>query len=113
MKEIVSYKDFSKIDIRVGKILYCQDFPQAKKAAYKLEIDFGAEIGIKTSSAQITKHYSKEELIGKVIIAVVNFPPKQIAGFLSEVLVLGVVSENDDIVLLELEADVSLGSKIL
>lgn len=108
--EYIEFQDFKKVDIRTGKIIGVEDFPNAKKPAYKLKIDFG-EIGIKGSSAQITKLYRKEDLIGKQIIAVVNFKPKQIADFLSEVLVLGVETENG-IVLLSPDQEVPLGKNI-
>ncbi len=108
--EYIEVQDFKKVDIRTGKIIGVEDFPNAKKPAYKLKIDFG-EIGIKGSSAQITKLYRKEDLIGKQIIAVVNFKPKQIADFLSEVLVLGVETENG-VVLLSPDNEVPLGKNI-
>lgn len=100
IKEEITWQNFEKIDIRVGTILEVNDFPEARNPAYQLLIDFGTEIGIKKSSAQITKRYTKEELIGKQIIAVVNFPKKQIATFMSECLVLGIVGEDKDVVLL-------------
>jgi tRNA-binding protein len=109
---MISYNDFEKVDVRVGKILEVEDFPQARKPAYKLTIDFGPEIGIKKSSVQIVKHYSKEELIGKLVMGVVNFPPKQIGPFISEVLTLGVADENGDVVLLIPEKNVPLGKKM-
>jgi tRNA-binding protein len=108
----ISFDDFLKIDMRIGKILSAEDFPKAKKPAFKLTIDFGEEIGIKRSSAQITKLYTKEELIGTLIVAVVNFPPKQVADFVSEVLVLGSENENGDVVLLKPERGVKVGEKI-
>lgn len=108
---MISWEDFEKVDIRIGTILEVSDFAKAKKPAYKMKIDFGAE-GIKNSSAQITALYSKEELMGKQIIAVVNFPPKQIADFMSECLVLGVYNEDNNVVLLQAERATMNGSKI-
>ncbi len=108
----ITYQDFDKVDIRVGRILTAEDFPQARKPAYKLTIDFGSEIGIKRSSAQIVKHYTKEELTSSPVLAVVNFPPKQIGPFMSEVLTLGVADENGDVVLIRPGADVPLGSRM-
>jgi export-related chaperone CsaA len=108
--EYIDFQDFKKVDIRAGKIISAEEFPNAKKPAYKLRIDFG-ELGIKKSSAQITKLYKKEDLIGKQVIAVVNFKPKQIADFLSEVLVLGVETENG-VVLLSPDKEVPLGKNI-
>ncbi|MEK7595787.1 MAG: tRNA-binding protein [Patescibacteria group bacterium] len=87
--EQIEYKEFEKVEIRVGKVLAVEDFPQARNSAYKLKVDFGPEIGVKKSSAQITNGHSKEELIGKLVICVVNFAPKQIGPFVSEVLTLG------------------------
>ncbi len=108
----VSYDYFEKVDIRVGKIIKAEDFPKARKPAYKLWIDFG-DLGLKKSSAQITNLYTKDDLIGRLIIAVVNFPPRQIADFVSEVLVLGVVLDNDEVVLVQPDSDVPLGKRIL
>jgi tRNA-binding protein len=108
----VSYQDFEKVDIRVGKIISASDFPEAKKPAYKLEIDFGPEIGVKKSSVQITKHYAEEELIGRQVIGVVNFAPKQIGPFISEVLTLGIADANGDVVLLSPDKEVPLGNKM-
>jgi tRNA-binding protein len=109
---MISYDDFTKVDIRVGRIVQVEDFPQARKPAYKLRIDFGPELGIKRSSAQITDHYTKEELIGRQVMAVVNFPPKQIGPFVSEVLTLGVPDSEGRVVLLSPTQDVPLGSKM-
>ncbi len=108
---MITWQDFEKIDIRTGTIISAQDFPNAKKPAFQLTIDFG-ELGIKQSSAQITALYNKEALPGKQIIAVVNFPPKQIANFFSECLVLGVYNEDNKVVLLEPGMVVKNGSKI-
>ncbi|MGB9838998.1 tRNA-binding protein [Thermovenabulum sp.] len=112
MQGVISYSDFEKVEMRVGRIIDVEDFPKAKKPAYKLTIDFGPEIGLKKSSAQITKLYKKEELPGKLVIAVVNFPPKKIADFISEVLVLGVNDEEGNVVLLTTERNVKLGEKV-
>lgn len=109
--ETISWNDFEKIDIRVGTIIEAADFPKAMKPAFKLTIDFG-ELGIKRSSAQITKFYSLNDLVGQQVIAVVNFPPKQIADFFSECLVLGVYDKNKDVVLIQPKHSVSNGSKI-
>jgi tRNA-binding protein len=108
---MITWDDFEKIDMRIGTIIEVTDFEKAKKPAYKLKIDFGTE-GIKNSSAQITVLYSKEELLGKQIIAVVNFPPKQIANFISECLVLGVYNEDNNVVLLQAERKTENGRKI-
>lgn len=112
MENLIGWADFEKIDIKVGTVLEAKEFLRAKKPAYQLTIDFGADAGIKRSSAQITKHYSIENLKGQQVIAVVNFPPKNIAGFLSECLVLGVYDENNDVVLLGPKSPVSNGLKI-
>ncbi|WP_376747152.1 tRNA-binding protein [Empedobacter brevis] len=109
--ETISWQDFKKIDIRVGTIIKADDFPKAKNPAYILEIDFGP-LGIKKSSAQITSLYTKEELIGKQIISIVNFPKKQIANLMSECLVMGVYGNNNDVILLNPERKVENGSKI-
>ena len=107
----ITWDEFAKVDIRVGRVVAVEDFVKAKKPAYKLRIDFG-ELGIKSSSAQITKYYDKTNLVGKLVLAVVNFPPRQIANFFSEVLTLGVVLGDGDIVLVHPERDVPLGSRI-
>ncbi len=107
----ISWADFEKVEIRTGTIIAATDFPEARKPAYKLAIDFG-ELGIKKSSAQITAHYPKEALVGKQIVAVVNFPPKQIGPFLSECLVLGAIQEDGSVVVLQTEQDVKNGLRI-
>ena len=108
----VTYEHFEKVDIRVGKITRVEDFPEARKPAYKLWIDFG-DFGVKKSSAQITRLYTKDDLIGRLIIAVINFPPRQIADFISEVLILGVVLDNNEVVLVQPDRDVPPGKRIL
>ena len=108
----ITYDDFVKVDIRVGRIVSVEDFPEARKPAYKLTIDFGVEIGIKKSSVQIVKNYSKDELKDKLIIGVVNFPLKQIGPFFSEVLTLGVPDQNGDVVLLAPTKTVPVGGKM-
>jgi tRNA-binding protein len=110
--ELITWNDFEKLEIRVGQVIEVNDFPKARKPAYKLVIDFGDELGIKNSSAQITHHYTKDDLLNKQVIAVVNFPPKQIAGFISECLVLGIYDENNDVILLKPEKPVKNGQKI-
>ncbi|MBC8882578.1 tRNA-binding protein [Flavobacterium piscinae] len=109
---MLTWEEFEKVEMRIGTIVEVNDFPEARKPAYQLTIDFGNEIGIRKSSAQITKRYSKEELIGKQIVAVVNFPKKQIGKFMSECLVLGSVGTDNDIVLLASDKKVENGLKI-
>lgn len=109
---MITWSDFEKIDIRTGTIIDVRDFPKARKPAYQLWIDFGNDLGVKTSSAQITLHYSKEDLLNRQIIAVVNFPPKQIAGFASECLVLGIYDENNAVILIQPGKPVANGLKI-
>ena len=109
---MISYADFEKVDIRIGTILEVNDFPEARKPAYKLTIDFGTEIGLKRSSVQITVHYSKEDLVGKQIMAVVNFPEKQIGPFISHVLTLGFADENGHVILARPTKKVPNGSKL-
>lgn len=109
---MISYEDFVKVDIRVGRIINVEEFPTARKPALKLFIDFGAQIGIKKTSAQITNLYSKENLIGKQVLAVVNFAPKQVGSFMSEVLVLGLFDESNAIVLVGPDREVPNGQKL-
>lgn len=108
----ISFDDFMKVDIRVGQIIRAEEFPQARKPAFKLWVDFGPGIGEKKSSAQITKHYRLEDLPGKRVMGVVNFPPRQIGPVRSEVLVLGVPDEEDEVVLLTPDKDVPLGGRM-
>jgi tRNA-binding protein len=110
--EEISWTDFEKVELRAGTVLEVLEFPKAKKPAYKLKVDFGM-YGIKWSSAQITRHYKKEELIGRQIVGVVNFPPKQIGKFMSEFLVTGFADANGDIVLTSVERQVPNGSKLI
>ena len=108
----ITYDDFLQVDIRAGRIVKAEDFPEARKPAIKLWVDFGAEIGEKKTSAQITAHYTPEMLVGKQVMAVVNFPPRQIGKFMSEVLVLGVSDAQSGIVLLSPDHDVPLGGRM-
>jgi tRNA-binding protein len=108
----ISYEDFEKVDIRVGTIIQVDNFPEARKPAFKLTIDFGPEIGTRKSSAQITKHYTKDELIGKQVMGVVNFPPKQIGPFISESLTLGIPDGEGGVVLIMPTTTVPNGGKM-
>lgn len=109
---MITYDDFSKVDIRVGKVIAVENFPEAHKPAYKLTIDFGPEIGTKRSSAQIVTNYTKEELMNTLIMGVVNFPPKQIGAFISETLTLGVNDASGNVVLVRPDKDAVIGSKL-
>ncbi|NCT08463.1 MAG: tRNA-binding protein [Flavobacteriia bacterium] len=111
MKSIISFEDFEKIDLRMGTIIEVNDFPKAKKPAYQLTIDFG-DLGIKKSSAQITNLYSKNDLSNRQVIAIVNFKPRQIANFISEVLVLGVYNETGNVVLLKASKPIKNGASV-
>ena len=107
----ITFDDFMKVELRIGIIVKVEDFPKARKPAYKLWIDFG-EFGIKQSSAQLTKLYNKEDLLDRLVVAVLNFPPRQVADFQSEVLVLGAMLENDEVALLQPDRTVLLGARI-
>ncbi|MEM9344006.1 MAG: tRNA-binding protein [Pseudomonadota bacterium] len=109
---MIEFDDFMKVDIRVGRIVRAEAFPEARKPAFKLWVDFGEELGEKKSSAQITKHYTLEELPGRLVMAVVNFPPRQIGPVMSEVLVLGVPDEEGEVVLLQPSRDVPIGGRM-
>jgi tRNA-binding protein len=110
--ETITFADFDRVDIRVGRIIKADLFPEARKPAYKLLIDFGAGIGARTSSAQLTRRYSREELEGRLVVAVVNFPPRQIGPFMSQVLTLGVPDDDGAVVLLVPDKDVPLGGRM-
>ena len=109
---MISFDDFLKVDVRVGRIVDVRPFPAARKPAYQLEVDFGPEIGRKRSSAQLTQRYRPEQLLGRQVLAVINFPPRQIANFFSEVLVLGVPDADGNVVLIEPQAEVPLGGRL-
>jgi tRNA-binding protein len=110
--DTINWADFEKIELRAGTVLEAFDFPEARRPAYKVRVDFG-EFGVKWSSAQITKHYTKQELVGRQIAGVINFPKKQIANFMSEFLVTGFADENGDIVLTAIDKKVPNGSKLI
>ena len=108
----ISYDDFAKVDIRVGRIVRAEPYPEARKPAYKLWVDFGEDIGERKSSAQITEHYDVEELVGRQVLGVVNFPPRQIGKFMSEVLILGVPSEKGEVMLIAPDKNVPAGGRM-
>ena len=108
----ITFDDFQKVDIRVGKIVRAEPFPEARKPAIKLWVDFGEQIGHKKSSAQITKHYAPESLVDRKVLAVVNFPPRQIGKFMSEILVLGVPDDDGEVVLIKPDLDVPIGGRL-
>ncbi|MGX1495662.1 tRNA-binding protein [Roseibium aggregatum] len=112
MSDQISFDDFLKVDVRVGRVIKAEEFPEARKPAYKMQIDFGPEIGIKKTSAQITRHYTPETLVGKLVMAVVNFPPRQIGPVMSEVLTLGVPDGDGEVVLLSPTKDVPIGGRL-
>jgi tRNA-binding protein len=108
----IGYDDFQRVEVRAGRVQRAEPFPEARRPALKLWIDFGPEIGMRRTSAQITKHYTPEELPGRMVLAVTNFPPKQIGSFMSEVLVLGVPDEDGEVVLVRPDRDVPLGGRL-
>ncbi|MGV2977148.1 tRNA-binding protein [Roseibium alexandrii] len=112
MSDQISFDDFLKVDVRVGRVVEAEEFPEARKPAYKLRIDFGPDIGIKKTSAQITKHYTPETLVGRLVMAVVNFPPRQIGPVRSEVLTLGVPDADGEVVLMTPDKDVPIGGRL-
>ncbi|WP_150493920.1 tRNA-binding protein [Roseibium aquae] len=112
MSETISFDEFLKVDVRVGRVTEAEVFAEARKPAYKMRIDFGPEIGTRKTSAQITEHYRPEDLVGRLVLAVVNFPPRQIGPFMSEVLTLGVPDETGNVVLLAPDKDVPVGGRL-
>ncbi len=112
MSDKITFDDFLKVDVRVGRIVQAEPFPEARKPAIKLWVDFGGDLGVKKSSAQITRHYTPEGLVGRQVLAVVNFPPRQIGKVMSEVLVLGVPDEDGEVVLIGPGHDVPLGGRL-
>lgn len=110
--EEISWNDFEKVELRVGKIVKAEAFPEARKPAYKLEIDFGDDLGLKKSSAQITEYYTKEELVGRLVVGVINFPKKQIGPFMSECLTTGFADSGGEVVLCVPDKNVPLGAKL-
>ncbi|MEI7585739.1 tRNA-binding protein [Runella sp.] len=109
---MISWQDFEKVELRAGTIVQVEDFPKARKPAYKIWVDLGDEVGVKRSSAQVTKRYSKEELLGKQVICVTNFPPKQVADFISEVLVTGFILPDGEVILAQSERAVPNGTRL-
>jgi tRNA-binding protein len=112
MSDTITFDDFLKVDVRVGRIVQAEPFPEARKPAIKLWVDFGGDLGVKKSSAQITRHYTPEGLVGRQVLAVVNFPPRQIGKVMSEVLVLGVPDEDGEVVLIGPGHEVPLGGRL-
>ena len=112
MTDQIVFADFLRVDVRVGRVVTAEPFPEARKPAIKLHVDFGAEIGLKKSSAQITRHYTPETLVGRRVLGVVNFPPRQIGKFMSEALVLGVPDEDGEVVLIAPDQDTPIGGRL-
>lgn len=112
MSEQITFDEFLKVDVRVGRIVEVEEFPEARKPAYKMRIDFGPDIGVKRTSAQVTRHYTPETLNGRLVMAVVNFPPRQIGPVRSEVLTLGVPDEDGEVVLIAPDKDVPIGGRL-
>ena len=112
MTDTITFNDFMKVDIRVGQVIKAEPFPEARKPAFKLQIDFGPEIGVRKSSAQITRHYTIEQLEGRHVAAVVNFPPRQIGPFMSEVLTLGFPDAEGEVVLVGVDREIPLGGRL-
>lgn len=112
MTDTITFDDFMKVDIRVGQVIKVEPFPEARKPAFKLQIDFGPEIGVRKSSAQITRHYTIEQLEGRHVAAVVNFPPRQIGPFMSEVLTLGFPDAEGEVVLVGVDREIPLGGRL-
>ncbi len=108
----ITFDDFMKVDVRIGQVLAVDPFPEARKPAYKLTIDFGPDVGVKKSSAQITRHYTREALVGRKVAAVVNFPPRQIGPFMSEVLTLGFPDADGEVVLVGVDREVEIGGRL-
>lgn len=112
MTDTITFDDFMKVDIRVGQVIKAEPFPEARKPAFKLQIDFGPEVGVRKSSAQITRHYTIEQLEGRHVAAVVNFPPRQIGPFMSEVLTLGFPDAEGEVVLVGVDREIPLGGRL-
>ena len=108
----ITFDDFMKVDVRIGQVLAADPFPEARKPAYKLTIDFGPDVGVKRSSAQITRHYTRDALVGRKVAAVVNFPPRQIGPFMSEVLTLGFPDAEGEVVLVGVDREVEIGGRL-
>jgi len=108
----ITFDDFMKVDVRIGQVVAADPFPEARKPAYRLTIDFGPDVGVKTSSAQITTHYTRDELVGRKVAAVVNFPPRQIGPFMSEVLTLGFPDADGQVVLVGVDREVEIGGRL-